>query len=103
MNAVEKYRSEMLYAMGGDNRYHIDPRTAIEMADAAIAELETENKRRVDMSVCNVRCPACVEFETTFQTPKVKYMGCLRSQSETTRLLNRHAAPLGQPCPYVSC
>lgn len=45
MSALEKYRSEMLYAMGGDNRYHIDPRTAVELAAAAIAELEAENKR----------------------------------------------------------
>ena len=35
----------MIDALWGDMRYHIDPRTTVTLADAAIAELEVENER----------------------------------------------------------
>ena len=38
-NAVKKYRATMLDSLWGDGRYHIDPRKAIELADAALAAL----------------------------------------------------------------
>ncbi len=73
-------------------------------ADSALLELAEMVEERIDMSVCNKRCPACVEFTTVFQMPKMEYMGCLRKQSDSNTLNNRHDAPLGQPCPfYAAC
>jgi protein required for attachment to host cells len=63
-----------------------------------IAELKTELAAR---KVCGRHCPACVEFTTVFVMPKVEYLGCLRKQSESNRLMNKVAAPIGQPCPFT--
>jgi len=64
MSALEKYREAMLYALASDNRYHIDPRTAIEKADAAIAELEAELERERQK-----RCGTCGKYhERTAKT-----------------------------------
>ena len=76
----------------------------VEDAQLELAEKVESEDKRIDMSVCNKRCPACVEFTTVFQMPKMEYMGCLRKQSDSNTLNNRHDAPLGQPCPfYAAC
>lgn len=51
--------------------------------------------------ICGQHCPACVLFETVFQKPKVEYLGCLRKQSDSNRLMNKTAAPIGRRCPYI--
>lgn len=71
------------------------------LANDKIAELEADAAELAARKLCGRHCPACVEFTTVFSMPKVEYLGCLRKQSETTKLMDRHAAPLGQPCPFA--
>jgi len=46
-----------------------------------------------------VRCMACVPYEDLWTSPKVKYDGCLRLDSDTSGKKQR--APIDEPCPCV--
>jgi len=99
-------------------KLHISPRQVLTAADAAIAALERDrdlmkgeiaalkvallqrDEEIAALKMCGRQCPACVDFTTIFTMPKVEYAGCLRKQSECNKLMDRHAAPLGLPCPF---
>jgi len=67
-------------------------------ARALIAKLVAAVEERIDMSVCNKRCPAYQPFTTIFESPGRAYGGCVVAYTDSN--FHKDRAPLGEACPF---
>ena len=66
---------------------------------AAHPHLRDDSGPVICPDIRGVRCMACVPYEDLWTSPKVKYDGCLRLDSDTSGKKQR--APIDEPCPCV--